>query len=527
MKTRKLVSLMTALVMALALMPVFSAGAEEAPKSDLWFEDGLTIKWMTRETNQQKMDLDAPVLQAIKDKLNVTIEIQPIPSADYETKKATVLASNTMPDVLGPGVSIKEVATYAEMGMFVNLDEHKELMPNYFALVDAEDRITETNKFRVDGSLYSFRTLEYDRLAVAPMPQIRMDLLEEQGIATPATWAELYDAMLKIKQAHPDMYGFSSRSGTNYLIGALAYPLGTGGFPSFSTTRGMYYEPNEDRYVYGPTSEKFTRVVEFLAGAYKDGILDPDYATMNKDQMFEKLSNGKLFGVFDNNSFTARTYNPALQQIDPNARFDLLAPMANADGQTRAFRYERDWGDQTVVNAQSERWEDIVKVIDWMYSEEGRMITNFGVEGVHYDMVDDFPTIKQEIVDRNANASDVFMAIQGEIGVGLHGFSLYIDEATYKQVSDPLFVEMGERIQQWTDEGTVVYLPNWPAFTTEETEEITDLELRIGNVFDQEIDKYITGKKSMDQWSELVEMLKAQGAERLEEIFNAAYDRIR
>lgn len=527
MKTRKLVSLMTALILALSLVPAFAASAQDAGKSDLWFEDGLTIKWMTRETNLQKMDLDAPVLKAIKDRLNVTIELQPIPSADYATKRATVLASNTMPDVLGPGVQINEVATYAEMGMFVNLDEHRDLMPNYFALVDAEDRITETNKFRVNGSLYSFRTLEYDRLAVAPMPQLRMDLLEEQGLAAPTTWDELYDAMLKIKAAHPDMYGFSSRSGTNYLIGALAYPLGTGGFPGFASTRGMYYEPNEDRYVYAPTDEKFTRVVEFLQNAYRDGLLDPDYATMNKDQMFEKLSNGKLFCVFDNNSFTARTYNPALQQLDPNARFDLLAPMQNADGQTRAFRYERDWADQTVVNAQSEHYEDILKVIDWMYSEEGRMITNFGIEGEHYDVVDGFPTIKQEIVDRNANASDVFMAIQGEIGVGLHGFSLYIDEATYKQVSDPLFVEMGERIQQWTDDGTVVFLPNWPAFTTEEVEEITDLELRIGNVFDQEINNYITGKKSMEQWNELVEMLKAQGTERLEEIFNAAYDRIR
>ena len=66
-----------------------------------------------------------------------------------------------------------------------------------------------------------------------------------------------------------------------------------------------------------------------------------------------------------------------------------------------------------------------------------------------------------------------------------------------------------------------------PAFATEEVEEITDLELRIGNVFDQEINNYITGKKSMEQWNELVEMLKAQGTERLEEIFNAAYDRIR
>jgi putative aldouronate transport system substrate-binding protein len=155
------------------------------------------------------------------------------------------------------------------------------------------------------------------------------------------------------------------------------------------------------------------------------------------------------------------------------------------------------------------------------------MITNFGVEGVDYDMIDGFPTIKQEIVDRNINASDVFMAIQGEIGVGLHGMGQYIDESTYKQVSDPLFVDMGKRIQEWTDEGTTVFLPNWPSFTADETEEITDLELRIGNVFNQEIDAYITGKKSMDQWSELVDALKAQGTERLEEIFNQAYDRIR
>ena len=155
------------------------------------------------------------------------------------------------------------------------------------------------------------------------------------------------------------------------------------------------------------------------------------------------------------------------------------------------------------------------------------MITNFGVEGVHYDMIDDFPTIKQEIVDRNANASDVFMAIQGEIGVGLHGFSQYIDEATYKQVSDPLFVEMGERIQTWTNEGLVTYLPNWPSFTADEMEEIVDLELNLGNVFDQEIDKFITGKRSLDEWPQLVEQLKAQGSERLEEIFNTAFDRVR
>lgn len=524
MKSRKIISLFLALTMLLACVPAALAEGT-TQEHTLWFEDGLTITWMTRETSQQTMATDAPVLAAVKEATNATIVLQPIPEADYDTKRATVFASNTMPDVVAHATK-EEAAMYGEMGMLVNLDDYKDLAPNYYALVDAEDRITETNKFRVDGKLYGFRTLEYDRLAVAPMPQIRTDLVAEAGLEMPTTWEEFYAALVAIKANHPDMYAFGSRNGTNYLIGALAYPLGTGGFPAFAKTRGMYYEPNSDSYVYGPTSANFTRVVEFLANAYKDGLLDPDYATMDKDLMFERLSSGKLYCVFDNNSFTARVYNPGLASIDENAKFDLVAPMVNADGQTRSFRYERDWGDQVVINSQSEHYQDIIRLVDWMYSEEGMMITNFGVEGVHYDMVDGFPTIKQEIVDANANASDVFMAIQGTIGVGLHGMGQYIDESTYKQVSDPLFVDMGKRIQQYTDEGTCVYLPNWPSFNAEETEEITDLELRIGNVFNQEIDAYITGKKSMDQWSELVDMLKAQGTERLEEIFNTAYARV-
>jgi len=527
MNTRRILSALLVLLMLMTVAPVSSmAEATSNDEHTLWFEDGLTVTWMTRETSQQTMSTEAPVLQAVKDATNATIVLQPIPEADYTTKRATVFASNTMPDVVAHAIQ-SEVAMYGGMGMFVNLDEYKDLAPNYFALVDAEDRITETNKFRIEGCLYGFRTLEYDRLAVAPMPQIRVDLLEELGINTPATWDDLYAAMLAIKAAHPDIYAFGSRKGTNYLIGALAYSLGSGGFPAFAVNRGMYYEPNTDSYIYGPTNEKFTRVVTFLANAYADGLLDPDYGTMDKDLMFERLSNGKLFSVFDNNSFTARVYNPGLKAIDGNARFDLLAPMENADGQTRSFRYERDWADQVVINSQSKNFEDIIRLVDWMYSEEGMMITNFGVEGEHYDIVDGFPTIKPEIVERNINASDVFMAIQGEIGVGLHGMGQYIDESTYKQVSDPLFVDMGERIQEWTDAGTTIYLPNWPSFTSEETEEITELELRIGNVFDQEIDAYITGKKSIGDWGELVEMLQAQGSERLEEIFNQAYDRIR
>ena len=168
-----------------------------------------------------------------------------------------------------------------------------------------------------------------------------------------------------------------------------------------------------------------------------------------------------------------------------------------------------------------------MQVIDWLYSEEGMMLTNFGKEGVDYDMVDGHPMIQQWLIDATATAKDHFMGIQGYLGVGLHGMGRYIDEYTYTQVTDPLFIEMGNELDEYTAAGEITYLPNWPPFTADETDRIVELEMNLGNVFDQEIDKFITGKRPMSEWQQLVDALKAQGSEELEQIFNTAFDRVR
>lgn len=502
--------------------------SEEATKeSDAEGLEEITITMMMAEPSTQEMPDTFPTLEAIKKKFNINVDLQIIPGADYPTKVATTLASNSMPDVMC-GLTTAEVNQYARTGILLNLEEYKDYAPDYYGLIEAEDRAIEANKIRVDGNMYCFYTLEKYRIALGNFIGIRMDLLEEQGIAIPTTYEEYYDALLQLKEAYPDMYGFSSRAGTNYLIGAFAYSLGTGGFPSWDTERGMYYEPDTDSYVYGPTDEKFTRVVNFLRQAYADGILDPDYAVMDKDTMFEKLSSGQMMTVKDNNSFIARTYNPSLAQIDENAYFDILDPLVNEDGVARDFRPVKDWWDNVaVVSSQTKYPERVIEMLNWLYTEEGSLISNFGVEGEQYDMVDGKPVYKQELIDQYANADDVASAVLGSFGGGLLGFGLYVDESIYTQVSDPIYLENAERIDAWTEEGTVTYLGGWPPFTEEEQERVVEIEQKLSNVFNQEIDGFITGKTSMDEWPAFVEQLESQGTAELEEIFNAAYARIK
>lgn len=524
--TKAAAAAMAAMMMACTL-GTGSMGKVEA-SSEIDHSEEITVTMMTTEAGTQKFPSEGYIYDVIKEKFNINLEMQPIPASDYDTKISAVLASGDIPDIIG-GLQSEKMLKYAPIGMFLNLTDYKDIAPDYFDLMYADDRVTETKKVESDGSLYGFQKCEYNRIPVASMVAIRSDLLEEQGIETPTTFQEYYDALLKIKEKHPDMYGFSTRNGTTYMVGSFAYSLGTGGFPLFQTNRGMYYEPETDSYVYGPTSEKFTRVIEFLSNAYKDGLLDPDYATCTKDSLFEKLSSGKLMSVYDNNSFVGRVYNPALKEIDENARFDILEPMANEDGVVRSYRYEKDWpNNNSVISSRTKYPERVVEMLNWMYTEEGRMITNFGEEGKDYTVEEDGTIVtNQANIDAAKGASDVAAAVRGELGLGLQGLAQYVDESLDAQITDPIMVENGEQIAAWTEEGLIGFYPQWPPFTAEETSRITELESSINNIFNQEIDGFITGKSSMDDWSGLVENLKAQGTEELEQIFNDAYQRIK
>ena len=485
----------------------------------------ITVTLMRSQSAVQPMSEENKVVDLIEKKFNIHLELQLIPDADYTTKRSVALASADLPDII-MGVTIDELRKYAPDGQFLNLYDYADETGDYMNIVNAQDRAAKTKTFEIEGGMYGFQTLEYNRIDLAPLVALRMDRLEEAGVAVPTTWNELYEAMLAIKKLYPDNYVFSTRNGTTYMIGQLAYAMGSGGFPCFSTS-GMYYEPKEDKWLYGPTKESFKTVIEFLANSYRDGLLDADYASMDKDTEHEKLSNGSLSMVVDNNSFIGRVYNPALSQIEAGAGFDIIEPLTSeVNGTKRALRYERDWTEFTCVNADTKYPERIMALLNWMYTDEGIMVTNFGEEGVDYTVADDGTILTNpELIEKHKNDADVFSGIQGELGVGLLGLGRYIDEALYAEVSDPVFVEQGKVIRKWTEAGEVDYNSAVPYFSTQEQDEITELQQNIANVFNSEIDSYINGQKSLDDWDSLVDMLKQQGTERLEELYNTAYER--
>ena len=86
---------------------------------------------------------------------------------------------------------------------------------------------------------------------------------------------------------------------------------------------------------------------------------------------------------------------------------------------------------------------------------------------------------------------------------------------------------MSERIQKLKEEGVLVSVPSFPSFSAQELERITTLVTSLNAVFEQEIDKFITGMRSMDDWDAFAKELKDMGGSELEEIYNTAYSRLK
>ncbi len=511
------------------------SGEETEAKDGLWFEETLTLEWLMSENVSTLVKDDSMVLQEMKERWNVELIPMPAPESDYATRFTTMAATNRLPEIAY--VDYAAMAEYGPQGLFVNLYEYEDVLPNFMSEINKEAIALDIKKSTLGGALYGFQFLNVPYgTPGGPRISIRHDLLEENSIEMPTTFDEFYDAMLAIKETDTSRYAFSTRFGTKYLLGQWAYPMGSGGFTGFSEN-GLYYEPNDDAYVYGPADERFKAVVEYMANAYADGLLSPDYATMSRDIAWEKLSTDQLY-VFNDNAGFIYTFNDTLQTIDTEAYFGLVPQLENGQGERRGYHYETIRYEYVAVNPESERLNDVLTFVDYLYSEEGRLLTNYGVEGETYEIVDGQPMFFDSIIETYADSDDINAAIRGEYGLGRFNYALFEDAYLVQQTREMQLAELTpEQLANreaddavniaGNEAGYYMYISQFPPLTVEQAEKVTDLTAAVDIVFMQSIDHFIMGERPMSEYDDFIAEMEAAGVAELEAIYNEAYAAIK
>ncbi len=506
---KKLLSLALALAMMLALVSTASM-AEEATDQYRITDEPVTLKLIRSDNSNQPMQLGNDVLKAIEKYTGVTLEIEAIAGSDFTTKTEMLIATNAGYDIM---YDCYYVANYAGQGAYLDLSQYLDTcMPNIKALFEA---YPDLNKLYTGDALYQIPVLSREAYRMGRSPQLRSDLLEETGMAAPTNYTELYEVLKAIKENHPDIYPIGNRNGTSNLMVCYSYSFGTG-----YESSGVYWEPTQNEYVFGPLSDEFMTMLQWFADAYKDGLLDPDYAVVTSTQWQERLASGQNCFFYDNPTF-ATNFNAALASVNPDAKFEPVEVPASGETHRGLYYNKHDMG-ATVISADTKYPEIACKLMDFLYSDFGCTLTNFGIEGVTYQLdAEGKPEIMDEAVAEFTTASDPMRAMFGKYSLGKLGIARYIDDTAQDKFINE---QLGEWYDLWGSWEFMDEPVMDPSFTTEENEELSELKSEVTDILTTSYDAFIMGQRPVSEWTQVQDQIR-ESAERICEIYNAAANR--
>jgi putative aldouronate transport system substrate-binding protein len=492
--------------------------AESKTTGSKLLDKPITLKVALPDAASQPLVLDSPAIQEINKKTNVKIELQGTPDTNYSEKLKTMLATNNIPDIVRISkANLPDALPMEKAGMFLAVTDYLESAPNFKKVMDQNPEI---KKLMVDGKLYGFPVMGKWKVRYGQLPLVRDDIMKKLNLQAPTTFDELYQVLKKFKEAYPDSYPLTFRNGIKNFLPYMAYALGSG--------YTIYFDPdvNGGQYVYGPAhSEDFKPVLTYFNKLYSDKLLDPDYAINTQQTWQEKLSTGKSLFYYDNNTF-ALGFTKTLQAKDPQAKFEQLRIMKNSKGQTRNYEYAKDWWHLYAVSSKVKDPKEVIKFMDWMYSDEGVKVTNYGIEGEQYKLENGNPVVQDSVLKAYLSKADPFHAMQSAVGTGLLAFATYVDEKPLVAISPP-------ELEKWSklmDQDSKGYFQNPlldPPFTKEETDKLKQLRTQVDTTVEQEMDKFIMGTRSLNEYEDFAKQLVSKGALEIEKIYNDANARLK
>ncbi len=496
-------------------------------------ENQVTAVVMRGAHASQPIVSDAPAHLAIAENTGVTLDFQPSPGSDWDTKRQTLLATNQVPDLMYVD-SMTQIRDFLDDGVLTPLHDHiGDDTPNIQRYLADNPQFAS---LMYEGSLYYMPMLYFNWRRLAPMPMMRMDLLQEAGVEAPTSLDELPDVIKAIKEVRPEAVGWTNRNGTLHLLGIIAYPLGSG--------NGAYFDEEVDggRWVYGPTKPEFREVLDYLRTLYTDGVIDPEFTVATADDWHTKNSSGQGVFTWDNMSFGAN-WNAAIRGADPEAA--AWSPLEVLSGPKGARQRDYDFvRGGYAIGANASDPAALMRMFDWMLTPEGIDTTNWGIEGQHFTREQPLPdsiesytaeglstalppdrnTMIPEIFEQFAAEADPFRSFQSASGTGLLDFTVPVDDTI------TFLWTQSEEQDTWyeltaNDPGLRKPIPE-PPFNADEASELQGLNREINEILEPAYDQVVLGQISLEDYDELARMAEDMGASRIEEIYNEAQSRI-
>lgn len=344
------------------------------------------------------------IAKVIKEKTGVTINL--MTNSTTETEKLNILfASGEMPDLIsspmwgGGDAATLVLKKAANEGMLMPLNDliekhGPEVKKNLttgltkdFLEFDLEDKAFGGEHYFIPVGVTPVEEVSVDELDSGMY--IRSDIVKALNVDVNSikTSEDQYELLKRIRDG-----GFKDANGKAVIPGGLQHSgEGLGNYTSsfnFATMTGYYEDENgkiKDTF-YSPLLDGY---IKFTRKLVAENLLDKEGFTQNANQATEKIASGRYGMVPASYTGMKNIVKTTLNVTNPEMEYIPMPPLENSDGKLITTRLKGSSGANVlVIPHTTKKAEAVMKVLNYLSTEEGDRLIHYGIEGKHYKIND-------------------------------------------------------------------------------------------------------------------------------------------
>ncbi|WP_158289293.1 extracellular solute-binding protein [Paenibacillus flagellatus] len=466
--------------------PGSSTGESKAPAA--------TLRILTENSPAWPVKKDWAVWKWIKEQTNITIQQE---TQTGPESMALAISSGDMPDLFS--VFPADAQKYGPQGAFLDLSKHLDKMPNLKAFLAAKPEVAQ-RMTSPGGEMYHVLN-DGAGSGNQVVWFYRDDIFKKHSLQEPKTWDEVYETAKKLKQLYPDSYPFVFRHG----VGTLR-SFG----PAFGVYPGFFEDKATGKIKHGVTDPGFKKLIEYLNKLYKEGLIPPDWLSMDYKAWTQFIATGKSFMTIQFigqiEIMNSQLQNGAhLKFMPPPLGYGDKAYIAKADYEEFGF----------AVSSKTKNLDAALRYLDFIYSKEGRDLLSWGKEGETYTIENGIRKFLPQFKEPNDLRKEM-----GILTAGAYGWADF--EASMSLSND------NERYS--FTEAAKYHFPvinALPPLTNEEKSAIAMTEEQVNKYYESSVAKFIMGETPMSQWDAFLAELNRLGSQKLIDAYQIGLDRLK
>ncbi|WP_339309417.1 ABC transporter substrate-binding protein [Paenibacillus sp. FSL k6-2145] len=189
----------------------------------------------------------------------------------------------------------------------------------------------------------------------------------------------------------------------------------------------------------------------WLNKMYNEGLLDKDSFVQKDDQYKSKIASGRVLSLLDPSWGFSDAENALKSAGKDDMTYGFYPVTLDESFQRKDFQNIGFDGYGIGITVDCEDPVRAIKFLDWVSSEEGQVLRNWGVEGEQYNVEDGVRTIPADVQERKNKDNNTFTK---ETGVGLYYiFGAHYGDGVKDSTDNYYTTNYPEQIQQsYSDE---------------------------------------------------------------------------